>query len=332
MKDLADAIESLGHTIWFDQELSGGQVWWDQILLNIRTCDLFVFVLTPESLQSTACLREYDYANQLGKPILPILAADGVSINLLPTTLLQIQAIDYQQKDHNAALALARALANLPDSKPLTNPLPIPPEVPISYIVDLATKIGATILSYDEQKSILVDLKRSLNEPELEKDVHILLEKFRKRIDICAVIAEEIDNIDKKIQPSNDLSNTRKYPPYSNHHLKKITWRTRQDSAIVGSLAGFIYGATVTKYLNIDVIYPLAAGVYIGIVSGAISGVLIGVNRRCFVFLFISIIFWSLFIGVIDNTTSQYMLVNRALNGPVIGAILGAILVKRSLN
>ena len=31
-KALADDFEDLGHTVWFDQEISGGQAWWDQIL------------------------------------------------------------------------------------------------------------------------------------------------------------------------------------------------------------------------------------------------------------------------------------------------------------
>jgi TIR domain len=36
---LADDIKVLGHTVWFDQELSGGQAWWDQILAQVRSCE-----------------------------------------------------------------------------------------------------------------------------------------------------------------------------------------------------------------------------------------------------------------------------------------------------
>jgi hypothetical protein len=28
-KSLVDDFESLGHDVWFDRELSGGQAWWD---------------------------------------------------------------------------------------------------------------------------------------------------------------------------------------------------------------------------------------------------------------------------------------------------------------
>jgi hypothetical protein len=106
---LVDDVEALGHTVWFDQALSGGQAWWDQILLMIRRCDLFVFVLDPVALNSIACKREYCYAEALRKPILPILVSDGVSINLLPASLSQIEFVDYRKQDRTAALRLARA-------------------------------------------------------------------------------------------------------------------------------------------------------------------------------------------------------------------------------
>lgn len=53
-----------------DQELSGGQVWWAQILEWIRACDVFLCTLAPESLASEACRCELAYAVALGKPIL----------------------------------------------------------------------------------------------------------------------------------------------------------------------------------------------------------------------------------------------------------------------
>ena len=55
VKILVGDIEALDKTVWFDQELSGGQVCWDQILKQIRDCDVFVYVLTPALLDSIAC-------------------------------------------------------------------------------------------------------------------------------------------------------------------------------------------------------------------------------------------------------------------------------------
>ena len=87
-KTLAEDIERLGYATWFDQDLKGGRAWWDQILTQIRDCELFVLALSPGSLDSEACGRECGYAEALGKPILPIMLADGVGI--LPPRLLKI--------------------------------------------------------------------------------------------------------------------------------------------------------------------------------------------------------------------------------------------------
>ena len=81
---LAQDLQAQGYQVWFDREVPGGQSWWDTILGQIRACDLFLFALTPLSLDSKPCKLEYGYANDLGKIILPVLLEDGVSVNLLP--------------------------------------------------------------------------------------------------------------------------------------------------------------------------------------------------------------------------------------------------------
>ncbi len=131
-KSLADDIENIGHIVRYDNNLSGGQAWWDQILEKVRNSDIFVFVLDPQALNSTACIREYNYADALGKPILPILASGEVSTNLLPQALSKIQFVDYRVTDRSAAFKLARAFTSIPPAQPLPTPLPTPPEVPVS--------------------------------------------------------------------------------------------------------------------------------------------------------------------------------------------------------
>ena len=95
VKSLVEDLGALGHQAWFDHELTGGQAWWDQVLLKIRECEVFAYGLSPESLDSLACKREYAYASKLGKSVLPILVADGVSSELLPAALEELQYVDY---------------------------------------------------------------------------------------------------------------------------------------------------------------------------------------------------------------------------------------------
>ncbi|MFN9622781.1 MAG: toll/interleukin-1 receptor domain-containing protein, partial [Cyanobacteriota bacterium] len=139
--NLAKDLRDLGHAVWMDQELTGGQAWWDQILANIRACELFVFVLSSASLYSTACQREYGYAADLNRPILPVLVRDGLSSSVLPPALSEVQFLYCRARHVEAIIALARALQSLPLGQPLPDPLPAPPEVPLSYLASLSLQI-----------------------------------------------------------------------------------------------------------------------------------------------------------------------------------------------
>src|SRR5262245_20189245 len=153
---LVQDLQSLGHEVWFDQELTGGQAWWDQVLAKIRECEIFLFVLAPYALDSQACKLEYMYASDLRKIILPILVSDGVSINLLPPALSATQFVDYRRHDKSAALALVKALNHLGQPRPLPHPLPDPPPIPISYLGNLKDQIEqAADLTLPEQITLL---------------------------------------------------------------------------------------------------------------------------------------------------------------------------------
>ncbi len=207
VRTLAKDIRALGHTVWLDQMLIGGQVWWEEILERVRTCSVFVFALAPEALDSEASKREYQYAADLGKPILPVLVADGVSTDLLPPALAAIQLVDYRGQDEDAVDHLERAINTI-----LADSLPRPPEVPISYLVGLAEQVRASSLGFDEQSALVVKLKRSLSEPESTADARELLESLRKRRDLFAAIAEEIDELapgDIVMDPDTGLMWTR---------------------------------------------------------------------------------------------------------------------------
>ena len=215
VKNLVDDIEALGHKPWFDQDLSGGHQWWEEILKQIRECDVFIYILSPELLDSMACKRELDYANNLGKPILPVLVTDGISTNLLPPALSQIQFVDYRDQDRNVGIRLAKAIASVPPPRPLPNPLPPHPDVPLSYLGGLAAMVEmASPLDYEKQSGLLIDLKRSLLDHETSQDACVLLGKLRKRRDLLASIAEEIDELldapkrAEPVVPSPDKTNS----------------------------------------------------------------------------------------------------------------------------
>src|SRR5262245_45009111 len=94
-KDIAEQlVQDLtddGHEIWFDQHLTGGQKWWDNILSELRQCEIFVAALTPAFLASRACQREMSYARDLQRIMLPVRLSDKVLPDSLPPELGELQ-------------------------------------------------------------------------------------------------------------------------------------------------------------------------------------------------------------------------------------------------
>ena len=191
---IVEDLEALGNDVWFDLELTGGQIWWDQILNQIRVCDIFVIVIGQTALDSIACRKEYKYASAVGKPILPIRVSSKYSEKLLPPVLSQIQFVEYTSRDRATVIELVRALSKAPPATPIPHPIPIPPDAPISRIGYLTEQIQGTVnLSSNDQSSILIELQRNIRNPEMQTEAHNLLVKLRKRPDLLANIAEEID-------------------------------------------------------------------------------------------------------------------------------------------
>ncbi len=202
---LSNDIKELGHDAWFDQELTGGQVWWDQILERISNCDVFAFALSPESLDhSTACKLELKYATDLHKTILPVLVADGVSTKLLPSAISKIQHVDYREQDKKTFSALNKAINNLPAPQPLPGSLPEPPEVPLSNLGKLKEEIATSdTLSIGKQKELLFDLEECRWEINDIEEINSLLIQFSKRDDLNAKIGKEIEVLLKRIKVSS---------------------------------------------------------------------------------------------------------------------------------
>jgi TIR domain-containing protein len=193
VKTLAEELGALGHQVWFDQDLTGGHRWWDSILAQIRECGLFVFALTPESLESHACRKELDYARRLNREILPILMSEEVSVSLLPRCLAEIQYVDYRRQDRQTAFALIRAINRLPAPAPLPDPLPEAPAAPGSHLGELKERIDSTgELNIEEQIAIVFKLKEEIRVGRSPDEVRGLLRRLRERDDLLAKVAKEI--------------------------------------------------------------------------------------------------------------------------------------------
>jgi TIR domain-containing protein len=206
-------LQAVGMTTWHDQTLTGGQRWWDNILANIRDCEIFIFALSPESWQSEACRSELAYVCGLGKPILPVLVADGINLNLLSAPLHEIQVTDYRSRDKGAAFALLKALNSTPACVPLPDPLPPPPAVPVSYLGTLKERIDFNgTLGAQEQNLLFLELEEAIDEGRSPVEVRELLLSLKRRDDLLAKVAVKVDAALKSLDEKTAMQVRKKAP------------------------------------------------------------------------------------------------------------------------
>jgi|GEM_PF-2959655 len=193
---IANDLDYVGHTAWYDQKLSGGEEWWEEILRQIRDCELFIFAMSDASLNSLPCGRELKYASDLKKRIIP-LAVDDIDAQSLPSEIARIQIVACKRRDIQSVLDFLRAINLLPSPQPLPNPLPDTPEAPLSELVKLRDEIDNLTSDEIGQKKVLASIEHYLDNRRTRQQAKKLLEKFSthpKLLQSVAVKTEEMKN------------------------------------------------------------------------------------------------------------------------------------------
>jgi TIR domain len=244
VQDLTDD----GHEIWFDQHLTGGQKWWDNILSEIRQCEIFVAVLTLESLESRACQRELKYAGDLQRILLPIRLSDKVLPGSLPPALSELQWVDYSLRNIDALKSLQRTLRRLSEPPPLPDPLPAPPPVPISYRCQLIAKIDSdSQLPPQEQRLLVVELREHFRNGDPSKEIMDLLQRIKMRPDLLASVSQDIDDLQRELDSrrSGGSAIARQDTSILNIKSQEDAWRSRLFRAKCASTAALAVGALI---------------------------------------------------------------------------------------
>lgn len=200
---LTTALKRAQQQVWFDQELGGGDAWWNAILEQIRSSDVFIVALSNNWLQSKPSQAELRYAQALNRPILPVQVGpvDSVRVNSVST----LQIIDYQNPTVDAGIALVTAIHAMRDkAPPLPSPLPDEPPVPFGYIMRLGNTLSEKELTPQQQLQMLVELRSGFDEdgsdPSARGDIAQLLRMLRMRHDVTYRTRTEIDNVLAEIE------------------------------------------------------------------------------------------------------------------------------------
>ena len=177
---------------WIDRSVSGGQPWWDEILQQVRSSDVFVFALSKSSLGSEACQSELRYALAVGRHLLPV-KVTPLDLALAPDEIRQTQVIDYLERTPDTAIGLARAIMRLGPTPPLPSPLPTAPPMPESYGEPYRRQLAAKSIDLTGQAQLFAALKIHANVDEDRDEAVQLLEMLRGRPDVTVAVAQEID-------------------------------------------------------------------------------------------------------------------------------------------
>ncbi|MEZ2303144.1 MAG: TIR domain-containing protein [Microcoleus sp.] len=100
-RKLNNELQLQGKTTWFDQEsIASGSDFAREIEQGIQSSDNFLFILSPQAINSPYCTMEVEYAANLNKRFVTLLHRSVNSAELHPE-LAKVQWIDFNQNDRD---------------------------------------------------------------------------------------------------------------------------------------------------------------------------------------------------------------------------------------
>lgn len=82
------------HEIWYDQRLYSGDNWWTTIVDQIEQAEGFIYLISPDSLKSEYCNKEFLLAANQNKHVFPVLIQP---LEDLPEPLCDLTTIDMSE-------------------------------------------------------------------------------------------------------------------------------------------------------------------------------------------------------------------------------------------
>ncbi len=98
-------LEAAGHHVWLDRDdIRGGEQWRASIANGIAAADRILLLMSPASLQSENVAREVSIADDLNKPILPLVLEDSEVPAEFQFLLAGVQTITFEGRAYKSAL------------------------------------------------------------------------------------------------------------------------------------------------------------------------------------------------------------------------------------
>jgi len=160
------------HDIWYDQRLYAGQQWWKEILRRLDWCEGFVYLLSPESVASEYCQKEFEIARNSGRHIFPVLIHNETDI---PEALRHIQYADLSEGLTTEAVKTLLNAIYLVELRNQHNDRIIDP---IEDTTDVANKPGER--STDDLITVVADSAEAMETGNYDRAVFLLKQAIER--------------------------------------------------------------------------------------------------------------------------------------------------------
>jgi hypothetical protein len=110
---LDTAFRKVERDPWIDwDDIRKGEDWWQSIQRGIEAANTFLFVVSPDSVASTVCWDEVEYATQCNKRFIPIVRREGFDMQRVHPSISRHNWLFFRETDdfHMAFTELLKAL------------------------------------------------------------------------------------------------------------------------------------------------------------------------------------------------------------------------------
>ncbi len=188
-KQIVAELEKV-HEVWYDKRLFAGDNWWDEIQYRIQDwCDGFVYLLSPESVASEYCQKEYNIGRKKKKLMFPVLIQARTEV---PKSLGITQWADLSEGLENITTLLngltnaERKLLAHTRIEPTVEPLPTDQ----ANALDPAQAPAATTNAMD----LLRQASEHFDDEDFDQAL-FLLEQLKKHSDVAQSILSMVDKM-----------------------------------------------------------------------------------------------------------------------------------------
>lgn len=211
VKEIVHNLERQEHPPFFDEKIRGGEEWWDVILEHIRSCPIFLFALSPDSMKSRACLSELRYAHALGREIVPI-NIRAYQIEHAPDLLQELNILNFINPDVGTYNDLDNILDRVEaEPPPLPDELPDPPPAPIADLSKERTLLEQERLTLEQQQHLVAALRSKVRSYDDRAAAVAVLEQLRVHAGgVDATVAKMVDDLlARNRKPPRDSQSTK---------------------------------------------------------------------------------------------------------------------------